>query len=179
LDTSRKILNPEFGYQFNDENNQSYVEFCVDYCTSNQGKDAGDALLVFENPSMSIRAPHGSIPIEVFGQDESVLSQFIFSIKSWMGPKSLGEGLMISAFVSLGEGLMISAFVSLGEGLMILAFVSLDSGFGMPVSSAQLDAINHLCYGTNYIDKVAAMSIHLTACKTLTNSVGARRDQSM
>jgi hypothetical protein len=167
LDTSRKILNPEFGYQFNDENNQSYVEFCVDYCTSNQGKDAGDALLVFENPSMSIRAPHGSIPIEVFGQDESVLSQFIFSIKSWMGPKSLGEGLMISAFVSLGEG------------LMILAFVSLDSGFGMPVSSAQLDAINHLCYGTNYIDKVAAMSIHLTACKTLTNSVGARRDQSM
>ncbi len=150
LETSHKILNPEFGYRFNDENNQSYVEFHIDYCTSNQGNDAGSELLVFENPSMSIGAPHGSIPIEVFfGQDESVFSQFIFPMKSWMGPNQ-ERGLFPK---------------SLGEGLMISAFASRDSGFGMPVSSAQLDAINRLRYGTNYIDKVAAMSIHLTACK--------------
>jgi hypothetical protein len=36
----------------------------------------------------------------------------------------------------------------LGEGLMISAFVSRDSGFGMPVSLAQLDTINRLRFGT-------------------------------
>ncbi len=149
LETTHKILNPEFGYQFNDENNQSYVEFHVDYCTSKQGKAAGGEPFVFENPSMSNRAPHGSMPIEVFGQDESVFSQFIFPTKTWMGPNQ-ERGLFPKA---------------LGEGLMISAFVSRDSGFGMPVSPAQLDAINHLRYGTDYIDKVAAMSIHLTTCK--------------
>jgi hypothetical protein len=118
------------------------------FFSSNQSKDPGK-LLVFANPSMSIRALHGSMPIEVFGQDESVFSQFIFPTKAWMGPNQ-ERGL----FPKL-----------LGEGLMISAFVSRDSGFGMPVSLAQLDSINRLRFGTEYIDKSAALSIHLTTRK--------------
>ena len=148
LETTHAALNPEFGYQFIDNNGKSHVEFHVDYFISHQSKD-NELLLVGKNPSMSTRALPGSIPIEVFGQDESVFSQFIFPTKSWIGPNQ-ERGLFPK---------------SLGEGLMISAFVSRDSGFGMPVSSAQLDEINRLRCGTDYIDKVAAMQIHSTAGK--------------
>ena len=121
LTTTHAILNPEFGYPFVDSLGESQVEFHVDYCTSHATKD--NELLVGKIPRISIRAPLGSIPIEIFGQDESVFSQFLFPTKSWIGPNQ-ERGLFPK---------------SLGEGLMISAFVSRDSGFGMPVSSAQLD----------------------------------------
>ena len=49
---------------------------------------------------MSARALAQSKPIEIFGQDESVFSQFLFPPRSWVGPnqerglfpKSNGEG---------------------------------------------------------------------------------------
>jgi hypothetical protein len=53
----------------------------------------------------------------------------------------------------------------LGVGLMISAFDSRDSGRGMPVSLAQLDTINHLRYGTEYMNKMAALSVQLTEHK--------------
>ena len=44
-----------------------------------------DMLLQGKNPNRSVRAPHGSRPIELSGQDESVFSQFIIPTKSWIG----------------------------------------------------------------------------------------------
>jgi hypothetical protein len=46
---------------------------------------------------MSVRAPPDSTPIEMFGQDEIGLD--LSQSRTWTFPKSLGEGLMISAFV--------------------------------------------------------------------------------
>ena len=89
------------------------------------------------------------MPIEMFGQDESVFSQFIFPTKAWIGPNQ-ERGLFPK---------------SLGEGLMISAFVSRDSGFGLPVSPEQLNTINLLQQGTKYIDKVAATQILSSVAK--------------
>ncbi len=152
LETMHSILNPEFGYRFVDANGESHVEFHVDYCSTSQekeNKNKDNELLVGKNPSISVRAPPDSMPIEVFGQDESVFSQFIFPTKSWIGPNQ-ERGLFPK---------------SLGEGLMISAFVSRDSGFGMPVSPAQLDEVNLARHGTDYIDKVAATQILSTPAK--------------
>lgn len=147
LETTHSVLNPEFGYRFVDADGKSQIEFHVDYCTSCDSEDK--ALLVGKNPMISIRAPLGSTPIEIFGQDESVFSQFIFPTKSWIGPNQ-ERGLFPK---------------SLGEGLMISAFVSRDSGFRMPVSPQQLEEINALRQGTEYIDKVAATQIYSSVMK--------------
>jgi len=147
LETTHSILNPEFGYRFVDANGEPHVEFHVDYCTSQEIKD--NELLIGKNPRISVRVPPESTPIEVFGQDESVFSQFIFPTKSWIGPNQ-ERGLFPK---------------SLGEGLMISAFVSRDSGFGMPLSPAQLDEVNYSRRGTEYVDKVAATQILSTTAK--------------
>jgi hypothetical protein len=148
LETTHAILNRELGYRFIDEDGESQVEFHVDYFLASHQNEEND-LLEGKNPSMSVRAPPGSIPIEVFGQDESVFSQFMFPTKSWIGPNQ-EHGLFPK---------------SLGEGLMISAFVSRDSGFGMPVTPEQLDEINRSRLGTDYIDKAAAIQIYSTAGK--------------
>ena len=126
LDTTHNVLNPEFGYRFVDEAAKSQVEFHVDYCTSHETKDKD--LLVGNNTTICVRAPPHLMPIEMFGQDESVFSQFIFPTKAWIGPNQ-ERGLFPK---------------SLGEGLMISALVSRDSGFGLPVSPEQLNTINML-----------------------------------
>jgi len=79
LETTHNILNPEFGYQFVDANGIAHVEFHVNYCSRHINDD--NMLLQCKNPRMSTRAPSGSRPIEIFGQDESVFSQSIFPIK--------------------------------------------------------------------------------------------------
>lgn len=93
---------PEFGYSFIDANGESHVKFHVDNCTSQENKDI--ELLVAKNPRNTVCMPPESSPIEVFGQDESVFSQFIFRIgpnlERGLFPASLGVGFMISAFVS-------------------------------------------------------------------------------
>ena len=56
--------------------------------------------------------PEGVKPMIVFGQDECIFKQYIFTKKSWMGPKGQtaiipkdeGQGLMMSSFVSRDYG---------------------------------------------------------------------------
>jgi hypothetical protein len=79
LEATHSNLNPEIGYRFVDAKGEPHVEFHVDYCTSQQNKD--NELLLGKNPRISVCVPPESMPIEVFGQDESVFSQFIFSKK--------------------------------------------------------------------------------------------------
>jgi hypothetical protein len=98
---------------------------------------------------MSVQAPHESRPFEIFRKENSVLSQFAFPTKSWIGPNQ-ERGLFPKSH---------------GEGLMISAFVSQDSGFGMPISDEQFVEINSFQQGTEYIDKVAATQILSTAAK--------------
>ena len=98
---------------------------------------------------MSIRAPKLSRPIEIYGQDESVFSQYLFPQKSWVGPNQQ-RGLLPK---------------SLGEGLMISAFVSRDTGFGMPISDENLATINAIRQGKEYIAKTAALDVYKSTQK--------------
>lgn len=59
--------------------------------------------------NLSVRKPQGVKPLMIFGQDESVYSQFLFGNRQWVGPegqhpllpkKTDGLSLMISAFQS-------------------------------------------------------------------------------
>ncbi|KAI2502439.1 hypothetical protein MHU86_12015 [Fragilaria crotonensis] len=85
LEASR--LNPEFGYKYVDnESNMVLYEFHVDYCYSRRLTNENVDAMVGKVASMSVRAPHGSKPIEIYGQDESVFAQFLFPPKSWVGP---------------------------------------------------------------------------------------------
>jgi hypothetical protein len=136
LEASR--LDPEFGYKYtDDESNKIFYEFHVDYCNSCDAMSEKVA-------SMSVRAPHGSRPLEIYGQDESVFSQFMFPSKSWVGPNQ-ERGLFPK---------------SLGEGLMISAFVSRDTGFGMPMTDQDLTKVNALRRGMHYIDATAALEVN-------------------
>ena len=98
---------------------------------------------------MSVRAPAESRPIEIFGQDESVFSQFLFLPNSWVGSNK-ERGLFPK---------------SNGEGYMISVFVSRDSGFGPPVTEEQLQLINAYQHGKQYVDKAAALEILKTVKK--------------
>ena len=49
---------------------------------------------------------------------------------------------------------------------MISAFISGDSGFGMPISLEQLNEINLVWLGAEYIDKVAANQVLSTTAKS-------------
>ena len=58
--------------------------------------------------TLSVRRPENSCPLIIFGQDESVFSQFSFKGMQWVGPsgersilpKNEGIGVMVSAFQS-------------------------------------------------------------------------------
>ncbi|KAI2495979.1 hypothetical protein MHU86_18546 [Fragilaria crotonensis] len=143
-DLKSSNLNPEFGYKYIDnESNDVFYEFHVDYCYSRRGNENFDAMRG-KVASMSVRAPHGSRPIEIYGQDESVFPQFLFPSKSWVGPNQ-ERGLFPK---------------SLGEGLMISAFVSRSTGFGMPMVDRDLAIVNASRQGMHYVDRVAALEVH-------------------
>jgi hypothetical protein len=61
--------------------------------------------------NMWLRFPPGMRPLIIFGQDEMITSQFLFSAKSWKGLQQ-GEALILP--MGEGEGIMVSAFI-LGE----------------------------------------------------------------
>jgi hypothetical protein len=147
LETTHNVLHAEFGYRYLNDTGEVYVEFHIDYVASQNNEDVD--LLLDRDPKMSVRAPVNSKPVEIFGQDESVFSQFMFPTKSWVGPNQ-ERGLFPK---------------SLGEGLMISAFVSRDSGFGMSLTVEQLNEVNIMRQGQDYIDKVAATQINSTAAK--------------
>lgn len=86
LETTHNMLNPEFVYQFVDAHGNAHVEFHVDYCSTRYMNEDNVLLQGSKNPTVSVRAPPGSRPIEIFGQDKSVFSQFTFPTKSWIGP---------------------------------------------------------------------------------------------
>jgi hypothetical protein len=124
-------LNPEFGFKYIDDECNVFYEFHIDYCYSRHRRTEDVNAVLCKVASMSVRAPPGSRPIEIYGQDESVFSQFLFPSKSWVGPNQ--ERALFPK--------------SLGEGLMLSAFVSRDTGFGMPMTNQDLALVNALRQG--------------------------------
>ena len=97
----------------------------------------------------SVRKPLDVKPLMIFGQDESVYSQFLFGNRQWVGPQ--GQ----RALLPKTDGL----------GLMISAFQSRETGFGLVISQLQMDEINQTRQGKTYVDIDAAMAIHGQAAK--------------
>ena len=95
--------------------------------------------------NLSVRMPPPrSKPLMIFGQDESVFSQFLLKSKQWVGP--LGQ----RALLPKTEGM----------SLMISAFQSRETGFGLQISPTQMEEINESRRGKNYVDLDAAIAVH-------------------
>ena len=96
-----------------------------------------------------VHQPHESKPVEVFGQDESVISQLVLPTMSWVGPNQ-ERGILFE--VTRG-------------GTHDIRILSRDSGFGMPISCEQLDIRNSLRQGTEYTHKAAATPFYSIVAK--------------
>jgi hypothetical protein len=76
----------------------------------------------------------------VFGQDECIVKQYLFTQKSWNGPNRE------QALIPKDDGL----------GVMMSAFVSREFGFGMELTTEQLQRVNTKRLGQKYKDEIAA-----------------------
>ena len=141
-------LDPDFAYKYTDSDGNVFYEFHIDYCSRRQEKSTVNAM-EGKVASMSVRAPPDTRPIECYGQDESLFYQFQFPSRSWVGPNS--ERALLPK--------------SQGEGLMISAFVSRDTGFGMQLTTQELEKINNARQGTHYIDRTAAIEVNKHSLK--------------
>jgi hypothetical protein len=71
----------DFGYNYVDPTTGiEMVEFHVDYCHKIDGLKENTV-----NLQMSVRAPQGSKPLMIVGQDECVFTQFLLGQKTWVG----------------------------------------------------------------------------------------------
>jgi len=68
-------LDPGRGHQYTRDDGKEYCEFHEDYIV-NVFKESED-----ETRTMSVRAPSGSKKLEIIGQDESVIVQFLVNSK--------------------------------------------------------------------------------------------------
>ena len=68
--------------------------------------------------NLSVRKPQGVKPLMIFGQDESVYSQFLLGNRQWVGPE--GQRTLLPK--------------TDGLSLMISAFQSRETGFGVQIS---------------------------------------------
>jgi hypothetical protein len=85
----------------------------------------------------------------VFGQDECIVKQYLFTQKSWNGPN--GE----TALIPKGDGL----------GVMISAFVSREFGFGFELTTEQFQEVDANQVREKYKDETAAKKKHGTELK--------------
>ena len=100
-------------YKYVNENNEKFFEFHVDNCEKisswTSWPDVDSAKF---GGCLSVRKPEGSKPLIIFGQNECIFKQYVFTKKSWVGPqgqtamtpKDEGQGLMMSPFVSRDFG---------------------------------------------------------------------------
>jgi hypothetical protein len=136
------------GYHYHSEDNVDLVEFHVDdydllYDVADEfgfGTFGGN---------LSVRKPPDVKPLMIFGQDESVFSQFLLGSRQWVGPQ--GQRPLLPK--------------TNGLSLMVSALQSRETGFGVSISRMQFDEINEARHGQNYVDVDAAMAIHGHATK--------------
>ena len=129
-------------YHFVNDLGQKSLEFHVDDCEDFSDWDCWpDTDSEKFGGCLSVRMPEGVKPIIVFGQDECIFKQYIFTKKSWMGP----EGQ--TAIIPKDEG----------QGLMMSSFVSRDYGFNLQISSSQMALVNQRRCGQHCKDTDAAV----------------------
>ena len=148
-------------YEYTNTNGEIYYEFHVDdniafmsWTTwpDEESKKFGGCL--------SVRKPEDLKPIIIFGQDECIFKQYVFTKRSWVGPE--GQTAMIPK--------------DEGQGLMFSSFVSREYGFHFHITEEQLKVVNLKRNGQNYVDVSAAEAKRGNASKEkLTESPFSRK----
>ena len=100
--------------------------------------------------TLSVRHPENSRPLIIFGQDESVFSQFSFNGTQWVGPSGK------RSILPKNDGI----------GVMVSAFQSREFGWGVDITVEQMVRINKTRQGKEYFDTVAANDVNGTALKS-------------
>ena len=93
---------------------------------------------------LSVRRNKSKKPLIMFGQDECIFKQYLFSNAQWCLPD--GQ----RAIIPKDEG----------QGIMISAFVSREFGYGHDLNASQFAEINNYRKKRNYIDEDAAVEIY-------------------
>ncbi len=102
LPDDNKIIHSGYRYSHPVTSNK-WIEFHIDDVHSVYKHNIG-----LFGGNVSIRSPAGSKPLIIFGQDESIFTQFSHSSKQWLGPlgqrsiipKTAGVGKVLSCFQS-------------------------------------------------------------------------------
>ena len=136
------------GYNYISDDNKNMVEFHVDDLDLLHEHAANMGFGSFGG-NLSVRKPQDVKPLMIFGQDESVYSQFLLGSRQWVGPE--GQRPLLPK--------------TDGLSLMISALQSRETGFGVEISRVQLEEINETRQGKTYVDVDAAMAIHGQAAK--------------
>ena len=111
------------GYHYQDENGNFMVEFHVDCAECFHDRMNADPSTPFGG-KLSVRFPKDKKPLMIFGQDECIFKQYIFTRKHWQGrngevpliPKDDGAGITLSAFQSREYSFSVELSDRFGEG---------------------------------------------------------------
>ena len=138
-------ISSEIGYKYEVEG-ETYYEYHVD--------DHPDFQMACEHlefgGNLSVRKPPDKKPIQMWGQDEAIMKQYLFTLLSW----TLPDGS--KPLVPKDEG----------DGVMLSAFTSRELGFGFTVPPNILDEVNKKRENEKYSDEDAATILFGTAKKT-------------
>ena len=127
------------GYKYKDERDETYVEFHVNDHPMFTGMGSVHPF----GGNLSVCKPQSEKPMIFLGQDECIYCQYTFRNKCWVGPN--GETPLMPK--------------SEGQGLMVSGFVSREYGFGWTLSKKQLQTVNKFCKKKHhYIDEKSALS---------------------
>ena len=137
------------GYNYVSVDNKNMIEFHVDDLDLLHEYAATTLGFGSFGGNLSVRKPQGVKPLMIFGQDESVYSQFLLGNRQMVGPE--GQRTLLPK--------------TDGLSLMISAFQSRETGFGVQISRVQLEEINEARRGKTYVDVDAAVAIHGQASK--------------
>ena len=128
-------------YEYYNDEGEKFVEFHIDdnpkFANWTQWPDEDSKQF---GGCLSVRMPEGSKPLIIFGQDECIFKQYIFSKKSWVGP----------------EGQTAMTPKEEGQGLMLSSFVSREYGFNYQLSKEELATVNKMREGKSYVDRESA-----------------------
>ena len=148
-------LKKRVGYRYADSEGNKMVEYHIDDVADIESEQVSSA-----PRTMSVRAPEGSKPLVIIGQDEALFGQYLLGQKFWSGPN--GETPLLPK--SEGDQYMMSAMVS--RDLI---------GFARELTEEELQRVNIHRNGKEYRDREAAMEVHNSATKKDLTSSPFRR----
>ena len=99
--------------------------------------------------NLSFRKNENEKPIIIFGQDEYIFKQFIFTTKHWVLPDGTCHVMPKEEW----------------EGIIVSSFVSCEFEYGFPHTKSQLAHINEFRKGQDYLYAEAATVINKTKSK--------------